>query len=80
MLYYFGTLFLPSNISNKPLEIKIKTFVPAEYIEQVMEMSRDVFTKNEELDFLKSCLFYIKEGMTAQNAIEMSIVDYLVDM
>ncbi|WP_341227111.1 hypothetical protein [uncultured Arcticibacterium sp.] len=60
--------------------MKIKTFVPAEYIEQVMEMSKDVFTKDDELEFLKSCLFYLKEGVTAQQAIEMSMVDYLVDM
>ena len=60
--------------------MEIKTFVPAEYIEQVMEMSKDVFTKDEELESLKSCLFYLKEGVTAQQAIEMSMVDYLVDM
>ncbi|AWV99093.1 hypothetical protein [Arcticibacterium luteifluviistationis] len=60
--------------------MEIKTFVPAEYIEQVMEMAKDVFTKDEELEFLKSCLFYLKEGVTAQQAIEMSMVDYLVDM
>ncbi|MCR9066633.1 MAG: hypothetical protein NXI00_21850 [Cytophagales bacterium] len=58
----------------------VKNFVPAEYIEQVMEMSRDVFTKEEELEFLKSCLFYLQEGFNAQQAIELSMVDYLVDM
>ncbi|MFT7249525.1 MAG: hypothetical protein ACI97P_002306, partial [Arcticibacterium sp.] len=50
------------------------------YILQVMEMSKDVFNTEEELEFLKSCLFYLNEGMTAINAIEMSMVDYLVDM
>ncbi len=64
----------------KPFCMQVKTFVPADYIEQVMEMSRDVFSKDEELEFLKSCLFYLKGGMTAQHAIEMSMVDYLVDM
>jgi hypothetical protein len=60
--------------------MQIKTFVAAEYIEQVMEMSKDVFSKDEELEFLKSCLFYLKEGLNAQQAIELSMVDYLVDM
>jgi hypothetical protein len=60
--------------------MEIKTFVAAEYIERVMEMSKDVFSQDEELEFLKSCLFYLKEGMNAQQAIELSMVDYLVDM
>jgi hypothetical protein len=80
ILYYFGTLFASLMVINEPFNMQIKTFVPADYIEQVLEMSRDVFTKDEELEFLKSCLFYLKEGMTAQHAIEMSMVDYLVDM
>ena len=37
--------------------MKIKTLIPAEYIEQVLEMSGDVFDKDEELNFLKSCMF-----------------------
>lgn len=60
--------------------MRVKTFVPAEYIQQVMEMSRDVFNKEDELEFLKSCLFYLQEGFDAQQSIEMSMVDYLVDM
>jgi len=60
--------------------MEIKSFVAAEYIERVMEMSKDVFSQDEELEFLKSCLFYLKEGMNAQQAIELSMVDYLVDM
>jgi hypothetical protein len=57
-----------------------KVFVPAEYIEEVMEMSNDVFNDREELEFLKSCLYYLKEGMNAQQAVELAMVDYLVDM
>ena len=60
--------------------MKVKTFIPAEYIQDVMEMSRDVFSKKEDLEFLKSCLFYLREGFNSQQAIEMSMVDYLVDM
>lgn len=57
-----------------------KVFIPAEYIEEVMEMSNNVFNDKEELDFLKSCLYYLKEGMNAQQAVELAMVDYLVDM
>ncbi|MFT5885120.1 MAG: hypothetical protein ACI9IP_001580 [Arcticibacterium sp.] len=76
----FGTFFDPCLAENKPPTMQVKTFVPAEHILQVMEMSKDVFNKEEELEFLKSCLYYLNEGMTAMNAIEMSMVDYLVDM
>ncbi|SOE22457.1 hypothetical protein SAMN06298216_2891 [Spirosomataceae bacterium TFI 002] len=57
-----------------------KVFVPAEYIEEVMEMSNNVFNDREELEFLKSCLYYLKEGMNAQQAVELAMVDYLVDL
>lgn len=57
-----------------------KVFVPAEYIEEVIEMSKNVFNNDEELEFLKSCLYYLKEGMNAQQAVELAMVDYLVDM
>lgn len=57
-----------------------KVFIPAEHIEEVMEMSNNVFNDKEELDFLKSCLYYLKEGMNAQQAVELAMVDYLVDM
>lgn len=57
-----------------------KVFVPAEYIEEVMEMSKNVFNNDEELEFLKSCLYYLKEGMNASQAVELAMVDYLVDM
>lgn len=60
--------------------MKIKTLIPAEYIEQVLEMSGDVFDKDEELNFLKSCMFYLKEGFTSIQAIEMAMVDYLIDL
>lgn len=57
-----------------------RVFVPAEYIEEVMEMSKNVFSNAEELQFLRSCLYYLKEGMDAQQAVELAMVDYLVDM
>ncbi|MGR3810224.1 hypothetical protein [Jiulongibacter sp. NS-SX5] len=60
--------------------MKVKQFVPAEYIQQVIEMSKDVFSQEEELEFLKSCLFYLQEGFDAHQSIEMAMVDYLVDM
>jgi translation elongation factor EF-4 len=76
----FGTFFDKHISEINPPIMQVKTFVPTEYILQVMEMSKEVFNTEEELEFLKSCLFYLNEGMTAINAIEMSMVDYLVDM
>jgi hypothetical protein len=35
------------------------------------------FQKEEELLFIKSCLFYLKEGIGSEHAIHMAIVDYL---
>ncbi len=57
-----------------------KVFVPAEYIEKVLEISKGVFNEREEIGFLKDCLYYLKEGQTADEAIEMAMVDYLIDM
>jgi hypothetical protein len=56
-----------------------KVFVPAEYIEQVMEVSKGVFSNEEEISFLKSCLYYLKEGLSADQAIDLAMIDYLID-
>ena len=60
--------------------MQTKTFIPAEYIDQVIDMGKDVFHPEDELVFLKSCLFYLKEGFDAAQSIELAMVDYLVDM
>jgi hypothetical protein len=57
-----------------------KVFIPSEYIEQVLEVGKGVFSKEEELHFLKSCLYYLKEGMNADQSIDMAMIDYLVDL
>lgn len=57
-----------------------KVFIPAEYLERVMEVSQGVFNKEEELYFLKACMYYLKEGMNADQAIDMAMIDYLVDL
>ncbi|MFC3813059.1 hypothetical protein [Lacihabitans lacunae] len=57
-----------------------RVFVPAEYIEQVMEVSKGVFNNEEEVGFLKSCLYYLKEGLNADQAIDMAMIDYLIDL
>ncbi len=55
-------------------------FIPAESIEYVLEMSTNVFNNGDELSFLKSCLYYLKEGMTGEQAVELAMVDYLVNI
>ncbi|NBA84528.1 hypothetical protein GVN16_02080 [Emticicia sp. CRIBPO] len=57
-----------------------KVFIPAEYLERVMEVSQGVFNQDEELYFLKACMYYLKEGMNADQAIDMAMIDYLVDL
>lgn len=57
-----------------------KVFVPSDYINQVLEMSKGVFDQNEEINFLKSCLYYLTEGMDAKQAIDLAMIDYLVDL
>ncbi len=55
-------------------------FVPAESIDYVLDISSNVFSNGEELSFLKSCLFYLKEGMTGEQAVELAMVDFLIDL
>ena len=57
-----------------------KVFVPAEYIENILEISKGVFNEKEEIALLKDCFYYLKEGQTVDVAIEMAMVDYLIDM
>jgi hypothetical protein len=37
------------------------------------------FQKEEELLFIKSCLFYLKEGIRSEHVINMAMVDYLTE-
>lgn len=54
--------------------------IPARYIAQLMEISNEMpFQKEEELTFLKSCLYYLTEGVTSDYAINMAMVDYLIE-
>ncbi|MCA0363896.1 MAG: hypothetical protein LCH67_07610 [Bacteroidetes bacterium] len=55
-------------------------FIPAQDISKVMEMSKDVFNNEEELHFLKSCLYYLMEGVSVEHAIDMAMIDYLIDL
>ncbi len=57
-----------------------KVFVPSEYIEKVLEISKGVLNEREEIAFLKDYFYYLKEGQTSEEAIEMAMVDYLIDM
>ena len=57
-----------------------KVYIPAEEIGKILEMSKDVFNKSEELEFMKSCLFFLMEGFSAENAIDMAMIDYLIDL
>ncbi len=66
-------------VKNQKMQ-QTKVFVPAEYIERVLEISKGVFNEREEISFLKDCLYYLKEGQTADEAISMAMVDYLIDM
>jgi hypothetical protein len=45
-----------------------------------LEISKDVFNNEEELGFVKSCLYYLMEGVTAEHAIDMAMIDYLIDL
>ncbi|MFN8430220.1 MAG: hypothetical protein U0V04_09590 [Spirosomataceae bacterium] len=55
-------------------------FITAQDISKVMEMSKDVFNNEEELHFLKSCLYYLMEGVSVEHAIDMAMIDYLIDL
>ena len=57
-----------------------KVFIPAEDVSKILEMSKDVFNNDEELIFIKSCLYYLMEGVSAEHAIDMAMIDYLIDL
>jgi hypothetical protein len=57
-----------------------KVFIPAENLAKVLEMSKDVFNSEEELAFIKSCMYYLMEGVSVEHAIDMAMIDFLVDM
>ncbi|MCF8326372.1 MAG: DUF1477 domain-containing protein [Leadbetterella sp.] len=57
-----------------------KVFIPADDVSKILEMSKDVFNKDEELNFIKSCLYYLTEGVSAEHAIDMAMIDYLIDL
>jgi hypothetical protein len=57
-----------------------KVFIPAEEVSKILEMSRDVFNNDEELGFIRSCLYYLMEGVSAEHAIDMAMIDYLIDL
>ncbi len=57
-----------------------KVFIPAEDVSKILEMSKDVFSNEEELGFVKSCLYYLMEGVSAEHAIDMAMIDYLIDL
>lgn len=57
-----------------------KVFIPAEDISKILEMSKDVFNQDEELGFIKSCLYYLMEGVSVEHAIDMAMIDYLIDL
>ena len=57
-----------------------KVFIPAEHVSKILEMSKDVFSNEEELGFVKSCLYYLMEGVSAEYAIDMAMIDYLIDL
>lgn len=55
--------------------------IPASYIDELMTISNEIsFQKEQELLFIKSCLYYLKEGVGSEHAINMAMVDYLTEL
>lgn len=55
--------------------------IPIQSINQVIEMGDGIFNENEQqLIFLKNCLYYLQEGIRVEQAINMAFVDYLIDV
>jgi hypothetical protein len=53
--------------------------IPTEYIEQVLEKTSGVRPNlQEELFYLRSSLSYLREGMNAEQAIDLATMDYLM--
>lgn len=54
--------------------------IPAHSIDEMIQVSNGIsFKKEDELLFIKSCLFYLKEGVKTDYAINMAMVDYLLE-
>lgn len=55
--------------------------IPPRLIDEIFQINDDVLKENEkQLFFLKSCLYYLKEGVDAEQVINMAMVDYLVEL
>jgi hypothetical protein len=53
--------------------------IPTEYIEQVLEKTSGVRPNlQEELSYLRTSLAYLKQGMNAEQAIDLATMDYLM--
>jgi hypothetical protein len=53
--------------------------IPTEYIEQVLEKTAGVRPNlQEELSYLRTSLSYLREGMNAEQAIDLATMDYLM--
>jgi hypothetical protein len=53
--------------------------IPTEYIEQVLEKTSGVRPNlQEELFYLRTSLAYLKQGMNAEQAIDLATMDYLM--
>jgi len=57
-----------------------KVFIPAEDVCKILEMSKDVFNNDEEPNFIKSCLYFLMEGVSVEHSIDMAMIDYLIDL
>lgn len=53
--------------------------IPTEYIEQVLEKTAGVRPNlQDELIYLRTSLNYLREGMNAEEAIDLATIDYLI--
>lgn len=53
--------------------------IPTEYLEKVIEMTTGVRPNlQDELSYLRTSLAYLKEGMNAEQAIDLATMDYLM--
>ncbi|MDP5120093.1 MAG: hypothetical protein NWQ46_00750 [Spirosomaceae bacterium] len=61
-------------------QLQNEVTIPARYIDELITVSNGIsFQKEQELHFIKSCLFYLKEGIGSDHAINMAMVDYLTE-
>ncbi len=53
--------------------------IPTEYIQQVLEQTSGVRPNSQdELSYLRLSLSYLREGMNAEQAIDLATMDYLM--